>query len=73
MQLYFNLNLSIHSAASINRARAQIVIAREIIACAEQKIWDSMPFRRLYIRLVSLAERTAPEVLEEPASIKTMT
>jgi NADH:ubiquinone oxidoreductase subunit B-like Fe-S oxidoreductase len=52
MQLYFKLKLSNHPAVSINRARAQIVIARKIIACEWQKIWDSMPLRRLYIRHV---------------------
>jgi hypothetical protein len=50
MQLYFKLKLSNHPAASINRARAQIVIARKIIACEWQKIWDSMSLRRLSIR-----------------------
>ena len=44
------IQLSIHPAVSTNRARAQIVIARTIIAWAEQNIWDSMPFRWLYIR-----------------------
>jgi hypothetical protein len=50
MQLYFKLKLSNHPAASTNRARAQIVIARKIIACEWQRSWDSMPFRRLCIR-----------------------
>jgi hypothetical protein len=50
MQLYFKLKLSNHPAASTNRARVQIVIARNIIACEWQKIWDSMPLRRLDIR-----------------------
>ena len=35
-------------ALSINRARAQIAIARKIIVCAEQKSWDFTPHRRLY-------------------------
>ena len=43
--LYFKLKLSNHPAVSINRARAQIVIAHKIIACAWQKIWDSIPLR----------------------------